>query len=171
MEGAGPGGPNEHTLLLLMGDHGQTLGGDHGGSSHDETHTLLLAWNLHAWWGIRQQAARVGEAPGEAEEQVEGGDAARPLPSTASAALGAVPHVAQLDFAATLAAVTGAAVPASNVGGVDSTLWGVLTQQRQGGKRGGGTGGGLPCYLHALARTAAQVGCVAWVALRELSVP
>jgi len=31
--GAHRGGPHERTLLVVMGDHGQTLGGDHGGAS------------------------------------------------------------------------------------------------------------------------------------------
>jgi hypothetical protein len=32
---AGPGGVHEHTLLLVMGDHGQTLNGDHGGGTSE----------------------------------------------------------------------------------------------------------------------------------------
>ncbi|CAN1345016.1 GPI ethanolamine phosphate transferase 3 [Linum perenne] len=33
---SGPGGLHENTLLLVMGDHGQTLNGDHGGGSAEE---------------------------------------------------------------------------------------------------------------------------------------
>jgi len=33
---SGPGGIHENTLLLVMGDHGQTLNGDHGGGSPEE---------------------------------------------------------------------------------------------------------------------------------------
>jgi len=36
------------TLLLVLSDHGQTLGGDHGGGSPDETDSVLLAVNLAA---------------------------------------------------------------------------------------------------------------------------
>lgn len=31
-----PGGLHEDTLLLVMGDHGQTLNGDHGGGTAEE---------------------------------------------------------------------------------------------------------------------------------------
>ena len=35
--------------------HVQTLSGDHGGGSPDETDSLLLAFNLHKWWRRRRQ--------------------------------------------------------------------------------------------------------------------
>ena len=33
---SGPGSLHENTLLVVMGDHGQTLNGDHGGGSAEE---------------------------------------------------------------------------------------------------------------------------------------
>lgn len=33
---SGPGGLHENTFLLVMGDHGQTINGDHGGGSAEE---------------------------------------------------------------------------------------------------------------------------------------
>jgi phosphatidylinositol glycan class O len=48
-QGAYPGGPHDRTLLLVLSDHGQTLGGDHGGASRDEVDTLLLGFNMGAW--------------------------------------------------------------------------------------------------------------------------
>lgn len=33
---SGPGGLHENTFLLVLGDHGQTLNGDHGGGSAEE---------------------------------------------------------------------------------------------------------------------------------------
>lgn len=33
---SGPGDLHENTMLLVMGDHGQTLNGDHGGGSAEE---------------------------------------------------------------------------------------------------------------------------------------
>ena len=35
---SGPGGLHENTLLLVMGDHGQTLNEDHGGGTAEEVH-------------------------------------------------------------------------------------------------------------------------------------
>ena len=43
---AGPGGPHERTLLLVMGDHGMTDQGEHGGATPPELSTALFA--LHA---------------------------------------------------------------------------------------------------------------------------
>ncbi|CAI0428688.1 unnamed protein product [Linum tenue] len=40
---SGPGGLHENTVLLVMGDHGQTLNGDHGGGSAEEVETTLFA--------------------------------------------------------------------------------------------------------------------------------
>lgn len=37
------GGMHEDTLLLVMGDHGQTLNGDHGGGALEEVETALFA--------------------------------------------------------------------------------------------------------------------------------
>lgn len=33
------------TTLLIMGDHGMTISGDHGGESDDETNALLFAYS------------------------------------------------------------------------------------------------------------------------------
>lgn len=33
---SGPGGLHENTFLLVMGDHGQTINGDHGGGTDEE---------------------------------------------------------------------------------------------------------------------------------------
>ncbi|KAH0991617.1 hypothetical protein GBA52_003100, partial [Prunus armeniaca] len=38
-----PGGLHENTLLLVMGDHGQTVNGDHGGGSAEEVETSIFA--------------------------------------------------------------------------------------------------------------------------------
>ena len=50
---AGPGGAHEHTLLLVFGDHGQTLTGDHGGGAPEEVDTALFALHVGAYHQIR----------------------------------------------------------------------------------------------------------------------
>ena len=40
---AGPGEPHERTLLLVMGDHGMTDQGEHGGATQHELSTALFA--------------------------------------------------------------------------------------------------------------------------------
>jgi phosphatidylinositol glycan class O len=49
LQGAAPGGPYESSLLVVLSDHGQTMGGDHGGSSADETDAVLVAVNIGRW--------------------------------------------------------------------------------------------------------------------------
>lgn len=43
---SGPGELHENTLLLVMGDHGQTLNGDHGGGSAEEVETSIFAMSF-----------------------------------------------------------------------------------------------------------------------------
>lgn len=90
---AGPGGLHEHTLLLMLGDHGQTLTGDHGGGSPEELDSALVAINLAAAFHAR---ARAG--------------------AQRSRWTGELPVVEQIDFAASLATLMGLPIPAENVG-------------------------------------------------------
>lgn len=38
---------DDDTMLIVMGDHGMTIEGDHGGASKDETEALLFAYSKH----------------------------------------------------------------------------------------------------------------------------
>lgn len=38
-------GMDNETTLLIMGDHGMTSSGDHGGDTDDETNALLFAYS------------------------------------------------------------------------------------------------------------------------------
>ena len=45
-----PGGLHENTFLLAMGDHGQTLNGDHGGGSPEEVNFFsLLIYYIYSY--------------------------------------------------------------------------------------------------------------------------
>ncbi len=71
---AGPGGPYERGMLLVMGDHGQTMGGDHGGGSAHETDSVLLAVSLqklHAALQRRQQRREKEEHGSQQQEDVQ----------------------------------------------------------------------------------------------------
>ena len=39
---------DNETTLLIMGDHGMTASGDHGGDTDDETNALLFAYSKHS---------------------------------------------------------------------------------------------------------------------------
>lgn len=82
---AHPGGEHEHTLLLVLSDHGQTLGGDHGGSSPAETDTVLAAFSMGVWWRHRHPGGEA--AAGRGSQQ-----------STQAAAGAAVDGVGDADF-------------------------------------------------------------------------
>lgn len=53
LRSAGPGGAHEHTVLMVFGDHGQTLTGDHGGGAPEEVDSALFALHLGAYHQIR----------------------------------------------------------------------------------------------------------------------
>lgn len=101
---AAPGQRHERTLMLVLGDHGQTSTGDHGGGTPEEVDTVLLAVNLAAAAAARDAA--VPEA--EPEAWLE--------PRRDAVGGGALPVVEQLDFAASLSALLGLPLPFENVG-------------------------------------------------------
>lgn len=103
------GGLHEDTLLLVMGDHGQTLNGDHGGGTAEEVETALFAWNT------RQPAHSTSQS----------------CNPSCSIYLGkenqsCICQFQQLDFAATLAAVLGVPFPFGSIGRVNSILFGLV---------------------------------------------
>ncbi|GLC62228.1 hypothetical protein PLESTB_001857500 [Pleodorina starrii] len=59
-DGAAAAGPYSRTLLLVLGDHGQTMSGDHGGGSDEERDSVLLAFHMGRWRGRRDRAGRPG---------------------------------------------------------------------------------------------------------------
>ena len=69
---AGAGGPHRSTLLLVSGDHGQTLGGDHGGGSPEEADSALVAIDLGALHNARDAAAAAAAGEEVAGEGAEG---------------------------------------------------------------------------------------------------
>ena len=96
------------TLLLVMGDHGQTETGEHGGGSHEEVSTVLMAY-------------RIGggeEGPGFAKASKDRKKASK---KHVDHSCGKVMH--QLDFTATFASILGLPIPFSNVGQVSFDLW------------------------------------------------
>ncbi|CAI9299652.1 unnamed protein product [Lactuca saligna] len=103
------GGLHENTLLLVMGDHGQTINGDHGGGTPEEVETSIFAMSLK-------------KPP-------------LPIPSEFDASsckldlLGrkvCVSSIQQLDFAATVSALLGIPFPYGSIGGVNPMLYGLV---------------------------------------------
>jgi len=84
------------TLLVILGDHGATRDGNHGGASLDETDTAMLAVSARAWCA--------------------GGAEALSLPLRA---------VYTIDLAPALALLLGGPPPFSSVGRLPEGLWGL----------------------------------------------
>ncbi|KAL8258655.1 hypothetical protein R6Q59_026608 [Mikania micrantha] len=106
---SGKGGLHENTLLLVMGDHGQTVNGDHGGGSPEEVETSIFAMSL--------------KTP------------PFPVPlefDTSSCKLDLVGRkvcissIEQLDFAATVSALLGIPFPFGSIGRVNPMLYGLV---------------------------------------------
>ncbi|KAM7264085.1 hypothetical protein ACFE04_001768 [Oxalis oulophora] len=97
---SGPGGLHENTLLMVLGDHGQTLNGDHGGGSAEEVETSLFAMNF------KKPPFSVSF---ESDQNV----------CTSS--------IEQLDFAATVSALLGIPFPFGSIGRVNAELYALGT--------------------------------------------
>ncbi|KAI3459896.1 hypothetical protein Pfo_016559 [Paulownia fortunei] len=103
---SGPGGLHENTMLLVMGDHGQTINGDHGGGTAEEVETAIFALS--------------SKKP--------------PTPLLATADSSScqldmhgrricINSIQQLDFAATVSALLGLPFPFGSIGRVNSELF------------------------------------------------
>jgi hypothetical protein len=149
---AGPGGVYERTLLLIFGDHGQTLGGDHGGGSGAETDSVLLAA------GVGQLAAALQLQV----QQAGGGDASSRNSSSFSHCQ---EEIQQVDLTPTLALLLGLPIPYGSIGKVPQQLWSVLAANGSSAAAGGhahpdascALGAGAGSYAAALADNADQV--------------
>eukprot|EP00887_Chlorella_sp_A99_P003022 scaffold9.g3022.t1 len=158
---AGRGGAHERTLLLVSGDHGQTLGGDHGGGSPEEVDSALVAIDLGALAGARAGAAAAaadgggtgsaarGTAAGAARGTAQGLALCRASCTCGVEANQCAPDLAQNDLTPTLAALLGVPIPFGNVGAVSAELW-ALAARHPGG-------GAPPGLAHVLAANADQV--------------
>jgi phosphatidylinositol glycan class O len=82
---------DDHTLLVVMGDHGMDAKGDHGGESDEEIQAALWMYSKKSFFGRR---------PGQSHTPLNATD--RPVP--------------QIDLVPTLALLLGLPVPFNNLG-------------------------------------------------------
>ncbi|CAD7702958.1 unnamed protein product [Ostreobium quekettii] len=126
VDAAGPGDVHEDTLLLVFGDHGQTLNGDHGGGSDEEVDTALIAFNLGRLHSLRSPPT---PAPQMAPQPNSESQLQSQLPVAAAVDewpdLDVVSTVDQVNLVPTLALMMGLPIPFGNVGSVSEELWGV----------------------------------------------
>ncbi|KAL5570338.1 hypothetical protein UlMin_026913 [Ulmus minor] len=102
---SGPGGLHENTLLLVMGDHGQTVNGDHGGGSAEEVETSIFAMSfkkpLSSIWFENASSCQL-----DLENQSV-----------------LINSIQQLDFTATVSALLGIPFPFGSIGQVNHELY------------------------------------------------
>ncbi|GAQ80076.1 phosphatidylinositol glycan class O [Klebsormidium nitens] len=100
-------GLHQDTLLIVMGDHAQTLSGDHGGGTPEEVDTALFALSM------RTPPAAL---PSDLRSQPCTTSLSDPGPSRCAT-------LPQVDFAPTLAMLLGVPIPYASVGKISPELW------------------------------------------------
>ena len=139
----------DRTILIVMGDHGMTLRGDHGGGTPDETDSFLFAHHPRA---AAAAAAAVAEEASENDLDAHAQTTKSTRRATSPEDIETMP---QVDFAPTLSLLLGLPVPFGSLGTVPRRLWDVA---HAGGRvRSEGGGHVDERYARALEAVAAQV--------------
>ncbi|CAO2819154.1 unnamed protein product [Amaranthus hypochondriacus] len=142
---SGSGGLHENTFLVVMGDHGQTLNGDHGGGSPEEVETSIFAMSF--------KNSTVSLPPELDSVSCGLNMDAKHL---------CIGTIEQLDFATTMSAMLGVPFPFGSIGRVNSQLYalGAANFPSQGIQVEGHENkldNWLPHYVNALCVNAWQV--------------
>ncbi|KAL6578210.1 hypothetical protein OROMI_010538 [Orobanche minor] len=103
---SGPGGLHENTMLLVMGDHGQTINGDHGGGTAEEVETAVFAFSSKK---LSTPLLTTVDSPYCQLDMHE-----RKV---------CINSIQQLDFAATVSALLGLSFPFGSIGRVNPELF------------------------------------------------
>ncbi|CAL9048922.1 uncharacterized protein LOC103978910 isoform X1 [Musa acuminata AAA Group] len=117
---SGAGGLHENTFLIVMGDHGQTTNGDHGGGTAEEVETSLFAMSL--------------QSPPASVSSVLDSSFCHPDLDGRKLCVGIFE---QLDFAVTISALLGIPFPFGSIGRVDPEIYALSAHTWEG--RGTGT--------------------------------
>ncbi|KAK9725311.1 hypothetical protein RND81_05G135700 [Saponaria officinalis] len=103
---SGPGGLHENTFMVVMGDHGQTLNGDHGGGSPEEVETSIFAMSTKsAQFSLPPELDLVSCGLNMDAQQL------------------CIGTVEQLDFAVTMSAMLGVPFPFGSIGRINPQLY------------------------------------------------
>ncbi|XP_059635878.1 GPI ethanolamine phosphate transferase 3 isoform X2 [Cornus florida] len=106
---SGAGGLNENTLLLVMGDHGQTINGDHGGGNAEEVETSIFAMSLK-------------KPPSSVPEELNTSSCRLDLDGRKVC----ISSIQQLDFAVTVSALLGVPFPFGSIGRIHPELYALV---------------------------------------------
>ncbi|GBG80965.1 hypothetical protein CBR_g31522 [Chara braunii] len=111
---AGAGGHHHDTLLLVMGDHGQTMTGDHGGGTDEEVNSAIFAMSM------RRPPYQLPEALRSPPCNHQG--------DSDGFCISTFP---QIDFAATISMILGIPIPYGSVGRVNPEVWALAANSWQ----------------------------------------
>lgn len=100
---SGPGGLHENTFLIVMGDHGQTLNGDHGGGTAEEVETSIFAMSFKKL-SMPSQLGTSHELDLDKKNML-------------------ISSIQQLDFSVTMSALLGIPFPFGSIGRVNPELY------------------------------------------------
>ncbi|GMH19752.1 hypothetical protein Nepgr_021593 [Nepenthes gracilis] len=103
---SGPGGLHENTFLLVMGDHGQTLNGDHGGGSPEEVETSIFAMSFKEYRFALPSELDVSACGVNLDGKKI-----------------CISYLEQVDFAVTVSAMLGVPFPFGSIGRVNPRLY------------------------------------------------
>ncbi|XP_028773569.1 GPI ethanolamine phosphate transferase 3-like [Neltuma alba] len=103
---SGPGGLHENTMLIVMGDHGQTLNGDHGGGGSEEVETAVFAMNFK-------------KPPSSIPPEFDSSACRLDMDGNNVC----ISSMQQLDFAATVSALIGIPFPYGSIGRINPELY------------------------------------------------
>ncbi|KAL6504150.1 hypothetical protein OROGR_026073 [Orobanche gracilis] len=106
---SGPGGLHENTMLLVMGDHGQTINGDHGGGTAEEVETAVFAFSSKRLSTPSTPLLTTVDSPYCQLDMHE-----RKV---------CINSIQQLDFAATVSALMGLSFPFGSIGRVNPEIF------------------------------------------------
>lgn len=104
-------------LVLVTGDHGQTLTGDHGGGSPEEVDSVLVAIDVDQMHLKEKHLSDLGE---KCVLDCSCGDERNQC----------VPDLTQIDLVPTLAGFMNVPIPFVNLGKVSKSLWSIMESNR-----------------------------------------
>lgn len=123
--GAGEGGPYEDALLLIGGDHGQTLHGDHGGGSPEEVDSVLIAIDMSKLYKDKTKNS-IESQPNSFTQILSSFRAPCRSNCTCGEDLNqCCRDLEQIDLVPTLATLLGVPIPFVNLGKMSEELWGI----------------------------------------------
>jgi phosphatidylinositol glycan class O len=131
VKNSGKGGVFEDTLLLIAGDHGQTMGGDHGGGSPEEVDSLLAAVDIA---NVAAGKSKIKKVLGKIESLQGVGKRASCLEncSCGEDKNQCAEDIPQIDLVPTLATMLNLPIPFGNMGKLSPELWSLAAHRCSG---------------------------------------